>query len=142
MSIFTLNKRFGATTAGTVIFATFVIIIHRTKNIGVFIRITSYNVCYTKLLRMGNSEGGFKEYWELIRKYPKYQGGFIWDFVDQSFHKTGKNGAIIYAYGGDYNKYDASDNNFLDNGLINPDRGLNPHAHEVKYYYQSSYNFV
>lgn len=86
---------------------------------------------------MGNSEGGFKEYWELIRKYPKYQGGFIWDFVDQSFHKTGKNGAIIYAYGGDYNKYDASDNNFLDNGLINPDRGLNPHAHEVKYYYQS-----
>jgi len=86
---------------------------------------------------MGNSEGGFKEYWELIRKYPKYQGGFIWDFVDQSFHKTGKNEAIIYAYGGDYNKYDASDNNFLDNGLINPDRGLNPHAHEVKYYYQS-----
>lgn len=34
---------------------------------------------------MGNSEGGFKEYWDLIRKYPKYQGGYIWDFVDQAF---------------------------------------------------------
>ncbi|MDD3080479.1 MAG: glycoside hydrolase family 2 TIM barrel-domain containing protein [Paludibacter sp.] len=86
---------------------------------------------------MGNSEGGFKEYWDIIRKYPKYQGGFIWDFVDQSLHKKGKNGVEIYAYGGDYNKYDASDDNFLDNGLVNPDRGLNPHAHEVKYYYQS-----
>ena len=86
---------------------------------------------------MGNSEGGFKEYWELIRKYSKYQGGFIWDFVDQSLHKKGNNGVDIYAYGGDYNKYDASDNNFLDNGLINPDREFNPHAYEVQYYYQS-----
>ena len=40
---------------------------------------------------MGNSQGGFKEYWDLIRKYPKYQGGFIWDFVDQSVRWTGKN---------------------------------------------------
>lgn len=86
---------------------------------------------------MGNSQGGFKEYWDLIRKYPKYQGGFIWDFVDQSLRKTGKNGVEIYAYGGDYNKYDASDNNFLNNGIISPDRKPNPHAHEVKYYYQS-----
>ncbi|MDO9153386.1 MAG: glycoside hydrolase family 2 TIM barrel-domain containing protein, partial [Paludibacter sp.] len=86
---------------------------------------------------MGNSQGGFKEYWDLIRKYPKYQGGFIWDFVDQSLHKTNKEGIQIYAYGGDYNKYDASDNNFLNNGLISPDRKPNPHAYEVKYYYQS-----
>ncbi len=86
---------------------------------------------------MGNSQGGFKEYWDMIRKYPKYQGGFIWDFVDQSLRKKGKNGVEIYAYGGDYNKYDASDNNFLNNGIINPDRKPNPHAHEVKYYYQS-----
>ncbi len=85
---------------------------------------------------MGNSEGGFKEYWDLVRKYPKYQGGFIWDFVDQGLRKTTDKGAEIYTYGGDYNKYDASDNNFNDNGLINPDRGLNPHAHEVKYFYQ------
>ena len=67
---------------------------------------------------MGNSQGGFKEYLDLIRKYPKYQGGFIWDFVDQSLRWRGKDGKIIYAYGGDFNKFDASDNNFCDNGLI------------------------
>ena len=86
---------------------------------------------------MGNSQGGFKEYWDLIRKYPKYQGGFIWDFVDQSNHWKNKDGIDIYEYGGDFNKYDASDNNFNDNGLISPDRRPNPHAHEVGYFYQS-----
>lgn len=86
---------------------------------------------------MGNSQGGFKEYWDLIRKYPKYQGGFIWDFVDQSNHWKNKDGIDIYGYGGDFNKYDASDNNFNDNGLISPDRLPNPHAHEVGYFYQS-----
>ncbi len=85
---------------------------------------------------MGNSEGGFKEYWDLIRKYPKYQGGCIWDFVDQSLHAT-KDGKRFYAYGGDYNTYDPSDNNFLDNGLISPDRVPNPHAYEVQYFYQN-----
>lgn len=86
---------------------------------------------------MGNSEGGFKEYWDLVRKYPKYQGGFIWDFVDQANHWKNKDGVAIYGYGGDFNKYDASDNNFNNNGLIGPDRQLNPHAHEVGYIYQS-----
>ena len=86
---------------------------------------------------MGNSEGGFKEYWDLIRKYPKYQGGFIWDFVDQSIRWTGKDGRMIYAYGGDFNRFDASDQNFCDNGLISPDRVPNPHMYEVGYYYQS-----
>lgn len=86
---------------------------------------------------MGNSQGGFKEYWDLIRKYPKYQGGFIWDFVDQSNRWKNKDGVTIYGYGGDFNKYDASDNNFCDNGLISPDRVPNPHAYEVGYYYQS-----
>ena len=85
---------------------------------------------------MGNSMGGFKEYWDLVRKYPKYQGGFIWDFVDQSIHKVGKNGKLIYAYGGDFNKFDASDINFCNNGLISPDRVPNPHAYEVQYFYQ------
>jgi beta-galactosidase len=84
---------------------------------------------------MGNSEGGFKEYWDLIRKYPKYQGGFIWNFVDQSLHAE-KNGVTYYAYGGDYNRYDVSDKNFLDNGLISPDRTPNPHAYEVGYFHQ------
>ena len=86
---------------------------------------------------MGNSEGGFKEYWDLIRKYPKYQGGFIWDFVDQSCCRTGENGKMIYAYGGDFNRFDASDNNFCDNGLISPDRVPNPHMYEVGYFYQN-----
>ena len=86
---------------------------------------------------MGNSEGGFKEYWDLYRKYDKLQGGFIWDFVDQSLRWTGKNGAMIYAYGGDFNRYDASDTNFCDNGLISPDRVPNPHMHEVGYHYQN-----
>lgn len=86
---------------------------------------------------MGNSMGGFKEYWDLIRKYPNYQGGFIWDFVDQALRKYNKDGIEIRAYGGDYNAYDVSDNNFLNNGIINPDRGYNPHAYEVKYYHQN-----
>lgn len=86
---------------------------------------------------MGNSLGGFKEYWDLIRKYPKYQGGFIWDFVDQSLRWKNKEGVSFYAYGGDWNPYDASDNNFMDNGLINPDRQPNPHMYEVGYFYQS-----
>ena len=86
---------------------------------------------------MGNSQGGFKEYWDLIRKYPKFQGGFIWDFVDQSLHAKTKEGISYYAYGGDWNKYDASDNNFINDGLINPDRRPNPHAYEVKHIYQS-----
>ena len=85
---------------------------------------------------MGNSMGGFREYWELIRQYPHYQGGFIWDFVDQGLRKTGKNGAMIYGYGGDWNPYDASDWNFCDNGLISPDRVPNPHMHEARYWQQ------
>ena len=86
---------------------------------------------------MGNSMGGFKDYWELIRKYPNLQGGFIWDFVDQAVRKPGKDGVEIYAYGGDFNDYDASDGNFCVNGLVNPDRIPNPHADEVAYYYQN-----
>ncbi|HIY88980.1 MAG TPA: DUF4981 domain-containing protein [Candidatus Bacteroides pullicola] len=86
---------------------------------------------------MGNSMGGFKEYWDIIRQYPKYQGGFIWDFVDQGIHKTGTNGKLIYAYGGDFNKFDASDINFCNNGIIGPDRVYNPHAYEVRYFYQN-----
>ncbi len=86
---------------------------------------------------MGNSGGGFKEYWELIREYPAFQGGFVWDFVDQSPRWTGKDGAVIYAYAGDWNDYDNNDDrNFLDNGLISPDRRYNPHAFEARYFYQ------
>lgn len=82
---------------------------------------------------MGNSCGGFKEYWDLVRKYRKYQGGYIWDFVDQAI--KGKDGQ--WKYGGDYNNYDASDNNFNCNGLILPDRTPSPQIYEVGYYYQN-----
>ena len=87
---------------------------------------------------MGNSMGGFKEYWDLVRKYPKYQGGYIWDFVDQGMRdKSPVTGREIFTYGGDYGKYPASDYNFNCNGIIAPDRRLNPHAYEVGYYYQN-----
>lgn len=86
---------------------------------------------------MGNSGGGFKEYMDLTRKYAINQGGFIWDFVDQSLRKIDNKGREIYAYGGDYNAYDASDLNFCDNGLISPDRRPNPHMAEVAHQYQS-----
>lgn len=101
---------------------------------------------------MGNSGGNLAEYWKVIRKYPKYQGGFDWDFVDQALHrhpaapmslKVDEHtpyavlDTIEYTYGGDYNHYDPSDNNFNCNGIIGPDRQLNPHAYELAYQYQN-----
>jgi beta-galactosidase len=85
---------------------------------------------------MGNSVGGFKEYWDLFEKYDKLQGGFIWDYVDQGI-KTIKNGREIFAYGGDFGPEGTpSDNNFLNNGLVQPDRRVNPHIYEVKHLHQ------
>ena len=100
---------------------------------------------------MGNSGGNLKEYWDLIRKYPIFQGGFDWDFVDQGLHRhivkpmsinpekmsNEEIRKIEYTYGGDYNNYDPSDNNFNCNGIIGPDRQLNPHAYELAYQYQN-----
>lgn len=87
---------------------------------------------------MGNSEGGFKEYWDLIRKYPKYQGGYIWDFVDQGLRdKSPVTGKEIFTYGGDYGRYPGSDYNFNCNGIIAPNRRLNPHAYEIQYVLQN-----
>ena len=100
---------------------------------------------------MGNSGGNLKDYWDLIRKYPIFQGGFDWDFVDQGLHRNivkpmsidpekmnnEQLRKIEYTYGGDYNNYDPSDNNFNCNGIIGPDRQLNPHAYEVAYQYQN-----
>jgi beta-galactosidase len=85
---------------------------------------------------MGNSMGGFKEYWDLFEKYDKLQGGFIWDYVDQGL-RTVKNGREIFAYGGDFGPEGTpSDNNFLNNGLVQPDRRPNPHIHEVAHVHQ------
>ena len=87
---------------------------------------------------MGNSQGGFKEYWDLVRKYPSFQGGFIWDFVDQSIRWHNDKGQEFYGYAGDFNRYDVDkDQNFCNNGLISPDRRFNPHAFEVRHVYQS-----
>ncbi|MFI3299178.1 MAG: glycoside hydrolase family 2 TIM barrel-domain containing protein [Rikenellaceae bacterium] len=85
---------------------------------------------------MGNSMGGFKEYWDLYRKYPNLQGGFIWDWVDQS-QRDYRNGNMIYTYGGDYGRYTVDDNNFCSNGVVSPDRVPNPHAYEVRYVQQN-----
>ena len=90
---------------------------------------------------MGNSMGGLKEYWDLIRKYPAYQGGFIWDFVDQAQRwpadpqKTGSD--HIFIFGGEFNDHDPSDNSFCCNGIIAADRSLHPHAYEVAYQYRN-----
>lgn len=90
---------------------------------------------------MGNSMGGFKDYWDLVRKYPVYQGGYIWDFVDQALwapsnaSKTGSD--HFFAFGGDYNEYDGSDASFNCNGVIAADRTYHPHSYEVAYQYRS-----
>lgn len=86
---------------------------------------------------MGNSMGNLKDYWDLIRTYDNFQGGFIWDMIDQSVYKTRKDGSVIFAYGGDFGPKDVpSDNNFLNNGVFTPERDPNPHAFEVKSVYQ------
>lgn len=90
---------------------------------------------------MGNSVGNFKEYLELVRKYPSYQGGYIWDFADQALRmpsdasKTGSD--HFYAFGGDFNEADPSDGSFNCNGVIASDRTYHPHSYEVKYQYRS-----
>ena len=90
---------------------------------------------------MGNSMGGLKEYWDLFRKYPRLQGGCIWDFVDQALRwpvdpaKTGTD--HVFVFGGDFNDYDPSDASFNCNGIIAADRSLHPHAYEVAYQYRS-----
>jgi len=84
---------------------------------------------------MGNSVGNLDKYWQVIYQHQQLQGGFIWDWVDQTFLETNEKGAKFWGYGGDYN--DGYNNkNFLANGLIQPDRTLNPHAYEVKKIYQ------
>ncbi len=86
---------------------------------------------------MGNSVGNFSDYWELIERYPKLQGGLVWDWVDQGLRKVTERGDTIFAYGGDWGPPGTpSDGNFLINGLVQPDRRPNPHYWEVKAVYQ------
>ena len=81
---------------------------------------------------MGNSTGNFADYWEIIEKYDNLQGGFVWDWVDQAIYKTNTKGEKYYAYGGDFGENMPSDNTFLNNGIVFPDRTPQPALYEVK----------
>lgn len=90
---------------------------------------------------MGNSLGNFKDYWDIIENNPKLQGGFIWEWIDQSID-TIKNGKRIKAYGGDFPlegpvDENISDNNFCVKGVVDAYRNLTPMALEVKQVYQN-----
>jgi beta-galactosidase len=86
---------------------------------------------------MGNSTGNLQDYWDVIEKYQKLQGGFIWDWVDQGLLKTTENGEKYWTYGGDYGEEGIpSDGNFNINGLVWPDRTPHPGLMEVNKVYQ------
>lgn len=85
---------------------------------------------------MGNSTGNLKEYWDVIKKHKSLQGGFIWDWVDQGLAEYDEDSVKYWTYGGDYGKDLPSDNNFLNNGLVLPDRTPHPAMWEVKRMYQ------
>jgi beta-galactosidase len=86
---------------------------------------------------MGNSTGNLQDYWDVIEKYPKLQGAFVWDWVDQGLLKTSETGEKYWAYGGDFGEEGiTSDGNFNINGLVWPDRTPHPGLYEVKKVYQ------
>ncbi len=85
---------------------------------------------------MGNSVGNLQDYWDIIEMYPVLQGGFIWDWVDQSLEYQDANGLPYLAYGHDYEPNMPTDGNFLNNGLVDPFRNPHPHLFEVKKVYQ------
>ena len=85
---------------------------------------------------MGNSTGGFNDYWEVIKRYDNLQGGFIWDWADQSLAKT-EDGVTFWAYGGDFEpEHVPHDGTFNNNGLVYPDRSPKPALYEVKKVHQ------
>ncbi len=84
---------------------------------------------------MGNSVGNLQDYWDAIEAWPALQGGFIWDWVDQSLEYTNDKGVKYFAYGHDYHPDLPTDGNFLNNGLVNPFREPHPHIYEVKKVY-------
>jgi beta-galactosidase len=87
---------------------------------------------------MGNSNGNFQEYFDIMEIDPKMQGGFIWDWVDQGFKQTDKSGNIFWGYGGDLGSYEyLNDENFCANGLIAANRTPHPGLYEVKKVYQN-----
>ncbi|MBJ6367801.1 glycoside hydrolase family 2 TIM barrel-domain containing protein [Snuella sedimenti] len=85
---------------------------------------------------MGNSVGNLQDYWDIIETYPNLQGGYIWDWVDQSLEYKDENGKPYLAYGHDYHPDLPTDGNFLNNGLVDPYRNPHPHLTEVKKVYE------
>ncbi|MES2329702.1 MAG: glycoside hydrolase family 2 TIM barrel-domain containing protein [Bacteroidota bacterium] len=86
---------------------------------------------------MGNSNGNFQEYFDIIKSSPHMQGGFIWDWVDQGMKTKDANGRTFWAYGGDLGSGQLhNDENFCANGLIAANRTVHPGINEVKKVYQ------
>ena len=85
---------------------------------------------------MGNSVGNLQDYWNIIEKHDNLQGGYIWDWVDQSLEYKDENGKPYLAYGHDYHPDLPTDGNFLNNGLVDPYRKPHPHLTEVKKVYE------
>ena len=85
---------------------------------------------------MGNSVGNLQDYWDIIDSFPALQGGFIWDWVDQSLEYINEDGKPYLAYGKDFHPDLPTDGNFLNNGLVDPYRNPHPHLYEVKKVYQ------
>ncbi|MCY3413398.1 MAG: beta-galactosidase [Candidatus Heimdallarchaeota archaeon] len=84
---------------------------------------------------MGNSCGNLREYWDIINSNERALGAFVWDYVDQGLRKKTEDGIEFWAYGGDFGD-EPNDGTFCINGLLAPDRKLNPHMHELKQVYQ------
>jgi beta-galactosidase len=84
---------------------------------------------------MGNSGSVMHKYIDLMSKHEHYQGGFIWDFIDQSLRKKDRYGEYFQAYGGDFDDRPC-DYNFCGNGILYGDRRLSPKMQTVKYNYQ------
>ena len=86
---------------------------------------------------MGNSLGGMESYVKLAEEYPQYQGGFIWDYIDQSIYKKDRYGKEFQAYGGDFDDHPC-DYNFSGNGIVyGGERDASPKMQEVKFCYQN-----
>jgi len=86
---------------------------------------------------MGNSTGNLSEYWDVIDAHEVLAGGFIWDWVDQGLLEHNENGVPYWTYGGDYGPEDVpSSGNFNFNGIVFPDRRVQPAYWEVKRVYQ------
>ncbi len=86
---------------------------------------------------MGNSNGNFQDYWDVIEDNYHLQGGFIWDWVDQGLAAYTQDGKKYWKYGGDFGGDSIpSDANFCMNGLVNADREVHPAIWEVKKVYQ------